>query len=239
MENLIKVTTNEKGEGAVSARELHAFLESKRDFSNWIKDRIEKYGLVENQDFTSFNEIVEREIGATRRIEYALTIDCAKELSMVEGNEKGKQARRYFIACEKKLKQHIDATSTIEDPEIAAMMLTLRELDTVKKAQKKLALEQARQAERLDGVENRVADLGAKVQPDNDYFTVMGWGKRLGLSLPNNLAVKLGKRCAKLSRERGLHIGRVSDTRNGWVNSLHESVLNEVFDEFLSDEPLM
>jgi len=104
MENPISINKNENGEGAVSARELHAFLESKREFAHWIRDRIEKYGLVEGQDFTSHDEIVMREIGATRRIEYALTIECAKELAMVEGNEKGRQARRYFIECEKKLR---------------------------------------------------------------------------------------------------------------------------------------
>ena len=60
---------------------------------------------MENIDYQSFHKIVEREIGSTIRIEYALSIDMAKELSMVEGNEKGKQARKYFIACENKLKE--------------------------------------------------------------------------------------------------------------------------------------
>jgi len=45
--------------------------------------------------------------GGHNKIEYALSIDCAKEISMVEGNEKGKQARRYFIECEKRLKGQI------------------------------------------------------------------------------------------------------------------------------------
>ena len=102
MNELIPISEH-NGQKAVSARLLHEFLESKQDFSNWIQNRIKKYGLVENQDFSSFNKIIERETGATIRIEYALTIDAAKELSMVEGNEKGKQARRYFIECEKSL----------------------------------------------------------------------------------------------------------------------------------------
>lgn len=115
MNELIKITES-NGKNAVSARELHEFLESKRDFSNWIKDRIEKYDLVENVDYTSFNKIVERETGASTRIEYALTVDAAKELSMVEGNEKGKQARRYFIECEKMAKSMILSSYQIEDP---------------------------------------------------------------------------------------------------------------------------
>jgi len=97
--------SEENGKRAVSARELHAFLESKQDFSEWIKNRIRKYGFIENEDFT-LHKIMERGYsGAQTKIEYALSMDMAKELSMVEGNEKGKLARRYFIECERKFRQ--------------------------------------------------------------------------------------------------------------------------------------
>ena len=89
----------------INARDLHSFLESKQDFSTWIKNRIEKYDFIENQDFCSFHKKMEREIGGTIRIEYAVSLDMAKELSMVENNEQGRLARRYFIECEKKLKE--------------------------------------------------------------------------------------------------------------------------------------
>lgn len=90
---------------AVNARELHAFLKVKRDFSNWIKGRIRKYDFVENQDFVVFAKIGENLNGGRPSIEYAITLDMAKELSMVENNEQGKKARRYFIKCEKVLMQ--------------------------------------------------------------------------------------------------------------------------------------
>lgn len=104
LNSLLPISEN-NGKKAVNARALHAFLGSKRDFSTWIKDRIKSYDFTEGLDYVSFPEIVEREIGATTRIEYALTIGMAKELSMVEGNEKGKQARKYFIACEESRKE--------------------------------------------------------------------------------------------------------------------------------------
>lgn len=104
LNSLLPISEN-NGKKAVNARALHAFLGSKRDFSTWIKDRIKSYDFTEGIDYVSFPEIVEREIGATTRIEYALTIGMAKELSMVEGNEKGKQARKYFIACEESRKE--------------------------------------------------------------------------------------------------------------------------------------
>lgn len=94
------------GRQAVSARMLHVFLESKKDFSDWIKFKVNQCDLVENQDYEvlhpKFGEQKGR--GGHNKIEYALTIDAAKEISMVEGNERGKQARRYFIECERQLK---------------------------------------------------------------------------------------------------------------------------------------
>lgn len=81
------------GQKAVSARMLHAFLGSKQEFTNWIKNRIDKYGFVENQDFEVFDNFVKNPNGGRPQKEYALSIGMAKELSMVEGNEKGKQAR--------------------------------------------------------------------------------------------------------------------------------------------------
>jgi len=58
MNELIKITTNESGNQVVSARELHKFLESKQEFANWIKNRIDKYGFVENQDFEVFDNFI-------------------------------------------------------------------------------------------------------------------------------------------------------------------------------------
>lgn len=104
MNELIKISEN-NGNKVVSARELHAFLESKREFATWIKQRIEKYGLIENEDFEVFDEFVKNPDGGRPLKEYALKIDTAKELAMVEANDKGKQARRYFIAIEKKATQ--------------------------------------------------------------------------------------------------------------------------------------
>lgn len=97
---IIKINTD-NGIETVSARELHNFLESKRDFPTWFKDRIEKYGFIEGQDFTTISG--KSKIGRPS-IEYYISLDMAKELSMVENNDKGRQARQYFIEVEKKVK---------------------------------------------------------------------------------------------------------------------------------------
>ena len=89
----------------VSARELHEFLESKRQFADWIRDRIERYDFVENQDFVKLPKIGELSKTGQVAIEYFITLDMAKQLAMVENNEKGMQVRKYFIECEKQLEQ--------------------------------------------------------------------------------------------------------------------------------------
>jgi len=87
----------------VNARELHKFLEVESRFNDWIAIRISEYDFVENQDFISFTENSVKPQGGRPSKEYHITLDMAKELSMVERNAKGKQARRYFIDCEKSL----------------------------------------------------------------------------------------------------------------------------------------
>lgn len=84
------------------ARDLHTFLGVGRDFSNWIKGRIEQYGFVEGEDFSP---ILAKSTGGRPGMEYHLTLDTAKELAMVENNDQGRQVRRYFIAMEREARE--------------------------------------------------------------------------------------------------------------------------------------
>ncbi len=85
----------------VNARDLHASLGVGKDFSNWIKVQIDRARLVENRDYISFAQKGEREIGATLRKDYHLTIDAAKHIAMMSGTDKGFEVRDYFIEVEK------------------------------------------------------------------------------------------------------------------------------------------
>lgn len=85
----------------VNARDLHSFLQVGKVFAAWIQERIGKYEFVENEDFT----VTVSKTGIRSNViqkDYLLALDMAKELSMVENNDKGREARRYFIAMEKK-----------------------------------------------------------------------------------------------------------------------------------------
>ncbi len=124
----------------VNARDLHAFLEVGKDFSTWIKDRIEQYEFLENQDFIVDSPISGNQAGRggdRRSRQYHLTLDMAKELSMVERNAKGKQARQYFLDCERRAKAAgVDPLAALSDPAtLRGMLLSYSE--------KMLALESA------------------------------------------------------------------------------------------------
>ena len=120
-QTLIPVFTTEIGGvpmQAVDARELHGFLAVGRDFSNWIKDRINEYEFIEDVDY-----VLIRQNGGTktgrggdrRSIDYHLSLDMAKELGMVEKNEQGRLIRRYFIDCERAALQAASSPSRIEN----------------------------------------------------------------------------------------------------------------------------
>jgi len=98
------------------ARELHAYLQNGDKFADWIKVRIEKYGFEEGRDFHRFSGKTEKPRGGRPSTEYHLSIDMTKELGMVENNERGRRIRRYFIECEKRLRQmdHEEADSILQ-----------------------------------------------------------------------------------------------------------------------------
>lgn len=87
----------------VDARTLHNQLGIGKDFSTWIKDMIEKYDYEEGIEFSP-KMVKTSSKGGRPSIEYSLTLETAKELAMVQNNNMGKLARKYFIAIERAFK---------------------------------------------------------------------------------------------------------------------------------------
>ena len=118
MKELIEVK-NEKGELLVSARDLHKalILDDNREerFSQWF-NRYLKYGFEENIDyFTGVKKFTVVNNGAKRELDdYALKIDMAKEICMLQKSDKGRQYRKYFLECENKLKEQVPQLSLKE-----------------------------------------------------------------------------------------------------------------------------
>lgn len=197
----------------VSARDLYSFLEVKTDFTDWCK-RMFEYGFIENQDFNflKFEEVrfegkrqVKRDV-----IDYALTLDCAKEIAMLQRSDKGKQARQYFIECEKQLNK---PKSMAEISLMHAQMLV------------NIEREQQAQAEKIKMIEAKVSSINTEYFSLSGYFVFMH--KKWNLS--NEEAQKIGKALKILSLSKNFEILKVHDSKYGQVNTYHIEILNLYF----------
>lgn len=93
-----KTKINNQNINSVNARDLYKFLESKQDFATWIKNRLQDF--QENVDYIRFHK--KMEANNATKIEYILTLETAKHISMIERNDKGREIRQYFIDFEKR-----------------------------------------------------------------------------------------------------------------------------------------
>jgi phage anti-repressor protein len=112
----------------VNARELYEQLKVKSKFADWIKNRITKYDFVENKDYNLISKNLETRTGGTIVKEYNITLDMAKEISMIENNEIGKSARKYFILMEKAINKMIK-WKKVREPEKDLYKQMCKELD--------------------------------------------------------------------------------------------------------------
>lgn len=140
MNELIKINY-ESDRPTVLARDLHEFLEVKTAYKDWFP-RMCEYGFTEGEDFCSF---LSESTGGRPATEAQLTIDMAKEICMLQRNEKGKQARQYFLQLEREW----------NSPE-AVMARALR------MAQEKL--------ERVKAINSNLSVQNAIMQPKAEYF---------------------------------------------------------------------
>lgn len=99
---LVPVYETSTGEKVVYGSELHEVLEVKSRFNDWIRNRLNDCEAVENEEYESFTKNL---VSGGQSKEYLIKLDIAKEMAMLERNEKGKQVRRYFIQIEKKYRE--------------------------------------------------------------------------------------------------------------------------------------
>ena len=180
MNELIKLneqTINNEMVQTVNARELHVFLESRQEFTNWIKNRIEKYGFIKDSDFLII--LSKTPNGGRPSQEYYITLDMAKELAMVERNDKGKQARQYFIECEKQLKSSQQVIST-DESKMRALSFVISQTSLSDIAKETLLITTAESALGFP--------INYRPQLEQKTYTATQIGERLGIS-----ANKVGK----------------------------------------------
>jgi len=217
MNELIKIEEREgiktvvkEGQQTVKARELHNSLGSKQQFSNWIQNRIEKFGFVENVDFVKINEIIYLSTTGQTGIEYYLNLDMAKHLCLVENTEKGREIRQHFIKVEEAFKKQVVSMSP-EDIILAQAQALVN------------------QKKRIEKVETRVERIEAQlITSSHDYFTIAGYCSLKGKKIDLRKASELGRRASSMSRKLGYDISSLNDERFGTVHSYHIDILQQV-----------
>ena len=118
MSELIPIHNND-GAQAVLGRDLHAFLEVQSNYREWFP-RMVAYGFEEGKDYASKNRRVQDSLGREREAtDHIISLDMAKEISMIQRTDKGKQARAYFLECERRAKQPAE----LSGPELMAKAL--------------------------------------------------------------------------------------------------------------------
>lgn len=213
----------------VDARELHRFLEVGKDFSTWIKDRIQQYNFEQNQDYVCSPILGSKGRGGHNRISYHLTIDMAKELSMVERTAKGKEARLYFIECEKRLTQFKSKAHQLLAMSQAVVDHEER-ISQLATTQTQMAIKQENQQQQINSISQRQDAMSG----DTGYVTVLALLKMRGFIAPSDFARNLGVKAAKECRDLGYEIGKVADERYGSVNSYPVAILEECFDNLMA-----
>lgn len=154
---LIKVAKDENGNSVVSGRDLHEFLEVKTAYKDWFP-RMCEYGFTDGKDFSS---ILSESTGGRPRVDHAMTLDMAKEISMIQRTERGKQARQYFIDVEKEYKKQI-GQSQFRLPKNLTEMSTMF-FDVMKDQDKKIE----EQSEKV----NFLMNLSGLTSPRNKELT--------------------------------------------------------------------
>ena len=203
-------TINGNAVETVSARTLHEFLGVTERFSSWMERQFQ-YGFEENVDYLGckvFNTLAKQEVQ-----EYYLSLDCAKEISMIQKSDKGKQARKYFIECEKKLTQPKPMT------QIELIALIANQM-----------AEQERKSLELDNRLQVVEQKQQQLNQDNDHFTVKGFCSLHKIDLSNGKMSAISKKAKKLSDIKDYTYHEITDPRWGKVKTYHIDILAELFE---------
>lgn len=205
---------------SVNARELHAILESKTDFSMWIRRRLDETDAVENVDFIVFTKNGENSNGGRPQVEYILSTDIAKEIAMLERSEIGKRVRRYFIEFEKAHRQKPLSQIEILQGSVEILAAHEKDIKAIKTDVSDLHKEQLKTKHNINRLLN-----------NDNYMTLIAYMNLNGISQKGYHIPSLGKRAKKLSDEQGAFMGAVIDPRYGRINTYSTEILRQIFDE--------
>ena len=159
---LVPVYETSTGEKVVYGSELHKVLEAKSKFADWIKNRLNDCEAMENEDFQTFSKKLEK---GRPSVDYIIKLDTAKEMAMLERNEKGKQVRRYFIQIEKKYKEKQHQLADLSDlsVELQAIIMHDKKIQRMENRMNKLEFDIPLYGSEADELCNHVKRKGVEM----------------------------------------------------------------------------
>ena len=152
----------------ISGRELHRELNIGTPYHMWFP-RMCEYGFVENVDYVTVNKNVHRADGTIMpqvQHDHELTLNMAKEVSMLQRNEAGKRIRLYLIQVE-------ESWNSPEQVMARALAIANRELAAFRATVCGLKEDNRRQEEKIGALEQTVETQRQTIeasQPKLDYL---------------------------------------------------------------------
>lgn len=200
--------------GKVDARAVHEALEVASEFAKWFDRRVEEFGFVEGEDFSS---CMTKTALVRNRTDYVVSLDMAKELAMVERNEMGRKMRRYFIACEKQVQASAPVAALGGIPH--GTLLKLQEIN-------------AGMIEVVGEHATRIQELEAHMRPGPDWMSPADWLHARGIRYPQAVwpgrLAQLSKSCTHRSAVLKLLIGTQLLRSGHGKRTFSPEVLNHV-----------
>lgn len=202
---------------AIDGRALHAFLGVGKVFAAWMPEQIEAFGFEEHRDFEVFSETGKNPQGGRPTREYMLSIDMAKELAMVQRSEKGKQARAYFLECERRLADPVGQLLRLSQSEMLEMALKLS------REREALRVENQRQQQAIHEMTPK-AEFHDKVAASSagDAISIREFAKVIGTGQ---------NRLFEWMRGQGFLIGKTTEPYQSYVDAGYFTMKDEVFED--------
>lgn len=164
-DGLVPIYNTSDNTTVVNGRELWIKLQSKTDFSDWIKKRLFECDAIENIDFVCF--LKKKEANSATMKEYIIKLSTAKEMAMLERNDIGKQVRKYFIKVEEQSKNISLPTTYLE---------ALKALTVEVEKNEQLLLENKQQEQQIVEMQPKV-DFTDRILKSKDCILVREFAK--------------------------------------------------------------
>lgn len=187
---LVPVYETSTGEKVVYGSELHAVLEVKSRFNDWVRNRLNDCEAVESEDYQALTKNL---VNGGRMNECVIKLDTAKEMAMLERNEKGKQVRRYFIQIEKKYKEKQHQLADLSDLSVELQAIIMHD-------------------KKIQQVENKVESIKQDLQDFKMDMPILGIEMDKITSAVNKKVIKcLGGKKSNAYNDRSLRSKVYSD----------------------------